>query len=1371
MTRLLCLALCLAFVSCEIRAQEDEIQYGLIGAYQENGHAPVEQLDGDLLFAWTNGGPHPLIPEKFQASWRGQVLIQSVTKHRFYAQLNGFVTVKVGGKEVLQGGADKTGWISGPEVDLSPGFQPFNVTYRSGAKGGVLKVYWSSEEFDLEPLPAHLLFHEEDDAGVKLVERGRQLFESHRCHRCHEGIADPDLLPAPALWGITNGTNPDWILEKLQGKNAEAASDKMPHFGLSAEEADCIAQYLHRLGIPKDLVTAPDVKVDQKGPQPRELLYSLGCLGCHRIGALGNTGPYSAHDLTQIGAKRSRDWLATWLASPERINPQHRMPVFQLSRSERGLLTLALSQLGARPDARFNVSDRFIPTDKVQRGAELVKQLRCANCHKIPAIEADRSGYSRLQSSVRDWEKSCLADAPDPDRKRPHYPQADRGALRAYLSSQWDQQREPVSSFVQGQRVLLRRNCLGCHKRGTENGLAEQAGQIAKDIAELKGQSQVLIPPSLTAIGDKLRDDVLDKALSGEQERARADWLKVRMPKFQHSVHDLAALKTFLVEHDRLPGEAAPSIPQVELASDDTLLLGRQLIGAGGFSCIACHQVGDYVPKNVALGTRGSDLQKIGSRLRPEFFYRWCRGPLRIVPGMEMPSYRKAVPGLLADDVQRQLAVVWSAVNDPRFEAPTNPTQVEQFWQLASGDRPRVVRDVFTVDAANGGGAVPRAFAVGFANQHALLLDLDQASLREWRYGDFARQRAEGKSWYWDLAGAHVVTGLTGEADFVLMRSSDQVVVPWEATDASRLARLRSYTVDGKSVTLHWSIETQVDGQPVSLTMQERLEPVTSEARTGWASDLQVQGIPSGYRFGRAWPTAVTKRFDAQVARINSSPENTIATSGRTVFLAEQQEGTAHLSLTWTAEASLPPTPPVVFTQVPASAQPVTSMPGYTGTRLRIPASIMPTAIAWDSRGRLVFTSLKGHVYRAVDTDTDGLEDSLQVIEEGLAAPFGILADGDDLLVIHKPELLRLKDLDGDGRCDERVIVADGWGYTDNYHDWVTGPVRGPDGHLMLATGSDYSHPDRDLKHARWRGKILEVEGDGRVSPYAHELRYPIGMAVDAQGRLFVSDQQGVQNTFNEIDLIVPDGRYGVPARLDPESSEQSLPGTIQIPHPWTRSVNGIFFLPAGTDHPFAGHGVGCEYNGRFLIRFSVQVVEGVTQGAVYPLSRQEGVPDEEKFVGPICGAVGPGGEIVIGSIYDSGWLGGRNTGEIVRLQQTGPLPGGIREVRAVEDGFAIEFVHPIDPAAALKSENYSVTGYTRKWKGSYATDDSDRHSPKLNHLTVSADNRTITMNVDPLREGFVYEIRVGKIGTDGQELFPDFATYTLHRRVPQRTQ
>src|SRR5690606_31407848 len=94
------------------------------------------------------------------------------------------------------------------------------------------------------------------------------------------------------------------------------------------------------------------------------------------------------------------------------------------------------------------------------------------------------------------------------------------------------------------------------HERDYEKGLRDTAGAISRTDDQLKGQSEALIPPPLSAVGDKLRDDALARAVSGEQEQVRLPWLNVRMPRFQHADDEKAAVLEYFIAHDRIPAGA-----------------------------------------------------------------------------------------------------------------------------------------------------------------------------------------------------------------------------------------------------------------------------------------------------------------------------------------------------------------------------------------------------------------------------------------------------------------------------------------------------------------------------------------------------------------------------------------------------------------------------------------------------------------------------------------------------------------------------------------------------------------------------------------------------------------------------------------------
>jgi hypothetical protein len=285
-------------------------------------------------------------------------------------------------------------------------------------------------------------------------------------------------------------------------------------------------------------------------------------------------------------------------------------------------------------------------------------------------------------------------------------------------------------------------------------------------------------------------------------------------------------------------------------------------------------------------------------------------------------------------------------------------------------------------------------------------------------------------------------------------------------------------------------------------------------------------------------------------------------------------------------------------------------------------------------------------------------------------------------------------------------------------------------------------------------------------------------VALSPEGELFTTDNQGNYNPFNELNHLRPGARYGFINKLERGTriSGESESSAIEIPHPWTRSVNGIAFLytpPAvreslGRDlfGPFEGHLVGCEYDTRRLIRMSLERIGNTYQGAAYPLSI---VPDEREptLLGPLVCTVSPKGDLYVGNIHDSGWGGGANIGSIVRLQPTGDWPLGIAEVRAHAKGLTIQFTDSVDRSAAGDASNYHISCFRRISTPAYGGDDVDRRRATIERLTVGEDSRTVELDVNPMKAGHVYEIRLGPLAPGGGALQPAEAYYTM-RQIPE---
>jgi mono/diheme cytochrome c family protein len=1412
-----------------LRAQDEDDEEptipGLLTEFSAEG-TTVERFDPGLNYDWGKSAPDPRLPKgPFLASWQGMLVTKQTTKYRFHAWLHGDVTMILEGRTVLAAERKTPGWVSGDVHDLKSGEHELDVSFRSRADGGVMRIFWSADTFAIEPIPEHMLFRDGARPDLDVTERGRREFSSHRCNRCHARNSENPSPPAPDLTPAAGTLDPAWIAAKLERGSPDGGPTNMPLFGFDRAEAEAVTAYLLSVSRTPKLDDLPPLKPADANvavTAGESLFRTVGCAGCHWPKMPATTSipaaprsprlvadrfelqPHAGGELGRVGGKRTREWLFTWLGQPDRLNADHRMPLFKLSDLERAQLATALAAW--KPDTKDAAPLKPVPDESLRdaevlaRGKELVKSARCAACHRIPGIDAP-APLTALVDYAADWKNSCTQSTPNRTGWRPGYTNLLEDATKIFVT-QRAIARQPASPDIAGRELLERNNCLGCHDRGTQKGLSKWAAELIRGNEALRGQSEGLIPPTLTAIGDKLRDAALSEAVSGNQPKPRMPWLKVRMPKFRHTPEDKAALVAYLEAADRIP-EAAPGttpiVPVTEPLSAEKLLLGQQLVGPTGFSCIACHEIGPYKPKNVALGTRGSDLMAMAGRLRPEFYLRWSRSPARIVPGMEMPSYQKPVAGVLNENINAQLLAIWDAVNDPRFTPPTNPAAVEQLLTVAENAPARILRDVFATPREFGASYVPRSFAIGFNNGHSVLFDLDTFSLRQWTFGDFARQRTEGKSWYWDLAGTPVIRAASAGSDLALRRhvSAGKETAWWLPDSNPTVAgRLIDYRPEGNGVALAYTVRfrSPTSEETQAVRVHERYTPLASDAAspgvTGFTRTLKIEDLPEDDQLliathqsfealgkGRVEHTAVSNGAEAKWFVLQDKERPLANGVSRRVLPVAHGTGGEKPSVTLRYEADLtprriaPPERPVVM----ASAEVITTTPGFEGRRLPIATSIMPTSLTWTKSGTLAFSSLKGHVFLLKDTDGDGLEDTPMIFEEGLAAPYGLIADGDDLLVAHKPEVLRLRDTDGDGRADARSVFASGWGYSDNYHDWTCGFARDKEGNLFVGLGSDYAQPDRKKETALWRGKVLKITPQGDVTPVASGFRYPTGLALDNAGRLFATDNQGVQNTFNELNHIVQGASYGVPSRFEEFPDAEETKPAIQIPHPWTRSVNGITFLPPAptdaklpADHSrvlYAGHGLGCEYDTRFLVRFTIDQVGDTVQGATYPFSLPEQGAGRNNFTGPLSIGVSPAGDIYVGSIHDSGWLGGLNTGDITRLRANGKLPNGIVEMKAIPKGFQLTFVRPIDPVRAADPANYTLVGYTRHWKGAYATPDSGRHTVAFESATVSNDGRRVNLVTDELREGYVYELNLGPIAGDSTTLFPASAHYTYHRK------
>ncbi|MCP4785514.1 MAG: c-type cytochrome [Fuerstiella sp.] len=145
------------------------------------------------------------------------------------------------------------------------------------------------------------------------------------------------------------------------------------------------------------------------------------------------------------------------------------------------------------------------------------------------------------------------------------------------------------------------------------------------------------------------------------------------------------------------------------------------------------------------------------------------------------------------------------------------------------------------------------------------------------------------------------------------------------------------------------------------------------------------------------------------------------------------------------------------------------------------------------------------------DTDNDGVADKRKIFAH-VHNPLGFEFWGGGVLVTSGPDLLFLKDTDGDDRADVRYPILQGLGTSDTHHA-ANNLVYGPDGGIYWQSGIFLVHNHE----TPWK-QNLNVGGSGMyrfdprtfaITPHAENRPNPHGTSFDYWGYCYANDGTG----------------------------------------------------------------------------------------------------------------------------------------------------------------------------------------------------------------------------------------------------------------------
>ncbi len=406
---------------------------------------------------------------------------------------------------------------------------------------------------------------------------------------------------------------------------------------------------------------------------------------------------------------------------------------------------------------------------------------------------------------------------------------------------------------------------------------------------------------------------------------------------------------------------------------------------------------------------------------------------------------------------------------------------------------------------------------------------------------------------------------------------------------------------------------------------------------------------------------------------------------------------------------------------------------------------------------------------------------------------------------VQRGELTKLVDTNGDGKADVYETVYS-WPISGNYHEYSYGPVIMPNGNFMVNTNVGFDGWEwwRGKSKAMWRAWVMEITPDGKMMPYATGLRSPAGQGL-IDGKYFYSENQGdwvgsghmmqldrgdfaghpaglvwadrpespvkartqdiysrVDPRFNQgkIEDDKPDRPYKTFFEVAKEVPGMKLPA-VWLPHSVLgTSTSSMIQIPNDDKFgPFAGQVLIGDQGQSRLNRVFLEQVKGQYQGAAFTF--REGFES-----GVLRLAWGADGSLFVGQTSRGWGSKGQKDFGLERLVWSGKTPFEMKAVRAMPDGFEIEFTQPVNKQAAADPDAYSVTGFSYKYHPVYGSNTVREQEHTVDAAIVSEDGKKVRLVIDGLREKYIHEITLSdkiKSADGGNAAVHPTAYYTLN--------
>ena len=395
----------------------------------------------------------------------------------------------------------------------------------------------------------------------------------------------------------------------------------------------------------------------------------------------------------------------------------------------------------------------------------------------------------------------------------------------------------------------------------------------------------------------------------------------------------------------------------------------------------------------------------------------------------------------------------------------------------------------------------------------------------------------------------------------------------------------------------------------------------------------------------------------------------------------------------------------------------------------------------------VVICTWDGDVFRVDGIGGDQASVTWRRIASGLFQPAGLKVVNGEILVCCRDQIVRLRDLNGDGETDFYESFNNDHQVTEHFHEFAMGLQADKQGNLYYAKSARHNRSALVPQH----GTLLKVSADGATTEIlATGFRAANGVCLNPDGSFVVTDQEGYWTPMNRINWIEP-GKvrfygnmwgYGAPADRADSVMEQPL---TWVDKRFDRSPAELLWVDSKSWGALNGKLINLSYGTGRIEIVPYERIGQTVQGGIGALT----IPDLP--TGIMRGRFNPqNGDLYVCGM--SAWATNKldQPGGFYRIRATGKPAYAPIALNAHLRGIDLTFSNPLDAKSAANPANFKVTTWSLKRSEKYGSARQDVRELKITGVSLGEDRMKLSLTLPEIAPVQQMEIQYNLKGADG---------------------